>query len=172
MNGAAAANHIPENRIVQVVADGGGMRPAEQKHLDQCGDCRHRMTALEDDLSRLRQEAIRAVPAPRRSFVLPADLPEGVRRFPWRMAWAAGTVLSAALLVLFLWSGQDNRPPGLPPTAPTTATWEDPEMVRVNMLAENALPEAYLFLSESLDGGYDEGFIDFLIPPLEDDSVS
>ena len=40
------------------------------------------------------------------------------------------------------------------------------------MLAENALPEVYLDLSESLDGGYDEGFIDFLIPPLDDDSVS
>ena len=62
--------------------------------------------------------------------------------------------------------------PGLPPTTPPVAALDDPEMMEVNMLAENALPEAYLVLSESLDGGYDEGFINFLIPSLDDDPVS
>ena len=47
-----------------------------------------------------------------------------------------------------------------------------PELIEVNRLGENALPEAYLALSESLIGGYDEGFIDFLIPPLDEDHVS
>jgi hypothetical protein len=169
---AAAEKHISEDRITQVVAEGGGLRPDEQKHLGQCGDCRDRITALEDDLRRLQRAAVWRTPAPKRAFVLPAERPEGHSRRSWRVAWAAGTALSVALVALFLWVGRGERLPGLPPSAPSTATWEDPEMAEINMLAENALPEAYQILSESLDGGYDEEFVDFLIPPLEDDSVS
>ena len=167
-----AASHIPEKRIIQMIAE-GGVRRDEQAHLEQCAHCRDMMAALESDLGQLHQQAVLAAPAPQRHFVLPADRPErhGFRR--WRLGWAAaGTVLSAALLAIFLWTGGDNHLPGLPPSAPPMAEWEDPEMIEVNLLAENALPEAYLVLSESLDGGYDEGFIDFLIPSLDDDSVS
>jgi hypothetical protein len=169
---ADAATHILESRIIQIIAD-GGLRPAEREHLESCGHCRAMLTELEGDLDILRQRAAQTAPVPGRHFVLPADLPErhAVRR--WRWGWAAlGTVLSAALIVLFLQVGEKNRLPGLPPTATPIAEWEDPELIEINRLAENALPEAYLALSESLDGGYDEGFIDFLIPPLDDNSVS
>jgi hypothetical protein len=169
---ADAARHIPENRIIQMVAD-GGMRRDEQKHLEQCAPCRDMMTALESDLDRLRLQAELTTPAPQRHFVLPADRTEHRRIRRWHLGWAAaGTVLSAALLTIFLWGGGDHRLPGRMPTTPPLAALDDPEMIEVNLLAENALPEAYLVLSESLDGGYDEGFIDFLIPPLDDDSVS
>jgi len=169
---ADAANHIPENRIIQMIADGGGRRD-EQEHLEQCGHCRDMMAALEGDLDQLRQQAALAAPAPQRHFVLPADQPQRHRFRRRHLGWAAaGTVLSGALLTIFLWGWGDHRLPGLPPNTPPVAALDDPEMIEVNMLAENALPEAYLVLSESLDGGYDEGFIDFLIPSLDDDSVS
>lgn len=169
---ADAARHIPENRIIQIIADGGGRRD-EQEHLDRCGTCRDMMAALATDLDRLRQQAVLAAPAPQRHFVLPADRPQRHRFRRWHLGWAAaGTVLSAALLTIFLWGGGDSRLPGRPPTTPPVAALDDPEMIEVNMLAENALPEVYLVLSESLVGGYDEGFIDFLIPSLDDDSVS
>ena len=169
---ADTERHIPEDRIIQMIADGGIGRN-EQAHLEQCTHCRGMLTALESDLDQFRQKAAMAAPAPQRRFVLPADQPErlGLRR--WRLGWAAaGTALCAALLTIFIWSGDANRLPGMSPTTPPLAALEDPEMVEINMLAENALPDAYLFLSESLDGGYDEGFIDFLIPSLDDDSVS
>lgn len=169
---ADAASHIPENRIIQMIADGGGRRD-EQDHLDQCALCRDKFAALESDLDQFRQQAALASPAPQRHFVLPADQPQRHPFQRWRLGWAAaGTVLSVALLTIFLWRGADNRLPGFPPTTPPVAALDDPEMMEVNMLAENALPEAYLVLSESLEGGYDEGFIDFLIPSLDDDSVS
>jgi hypothetical protein len=55
-------------------------------------------------------------------------------------------------------------------TVPRTVA-EDPEMIEVRMLAENAMPLTYQAISESIefDPEEAEGFIDFLIPPLEED---
>lgn len=166
-------HHIPENRIIQIVADGTGLTPEEKAHLDRCGSCRNMLAELEGDLDRLRRQAAQAAPSPERRFVLPVEpsVQHPWRR--WRLGWAAlATAFSVALLIVFLQVGGEDRLPGLPPTGPTVAAWVDPEMVEVNRLAENALPEAYLALSEGLEGGYDEEFIDFLISPLDSDPVS
>ena len=93
------AIHILENRIIQIVADGNGATPEEQAHLDACGHCRNMMTALADDLNRLRQQAALAAPASERRFQLPAGRPEPGRLHRWGWA-AAGTALSAALLAI------------------------------------------------------------------------
>jgi hypothetical protein len=47
-------------------------------------------------------------------------------------------------------------------------------MEAIRMLAENAMPASYQAISESLDhqASEEEGFIDFLIPPLTEESVS
>ena len=169
---ADTAVHIPENRILQIIAEGGA-RASEQAHLERCQSCRAALTGLQDDLVRLRQKAALAAPAPERRFVLPAEAPGRPPVQRWRWGWATiGTVFSAVLLVVFLRVGDRQGRPTLPPATPPLAAWKDPEMIEVNRLAENALPEAYLALSESLVGGYDEGFIDFLIPPLDEDHIS
>ncbi len=170
---ADAAAHIPEDRILQIVAAPGDLRSAEREHLAHCGHCRAMRHDLEEDLARFRQQALSAAPAPERRFVLPEDksVKRSLRGRRW--GWAAvGTALSAALVVLFLQLGPDRPLPG--PSTKTTpfADWKDPEMIEVNRLAENPLPDAYLALSESLDGVYDEEFIDFLTAPLDDDSLS
>lgn len=168
-----AAAHITEERIIQLVAEGVGMQAGERDHLAQCAHCRNLLHDLEDDLVGLRQQAARAAPAAERHFVLPteASAKRPQRRRQW--GWAAlGTVFAAALLVLFFQMGPGKKLPGLPSQTPPVAEWKDPEMIQINRLAENPLPKAYVALSESLDDGYDESFIDFLIPPLEDESVS
>jgi len=170
---ADAAAHIPEDRILQIVAAPGDLRSAEREHLAHCGHCRAMRHDLEEDLARFRQQAFSAAPAPERRFVLPEDksVKRSLRGRRW--GWAAvGTALSAALVVLFLQLGPDRPLHDLPTQTTPRAGWRDPEMIEVYRLAENPLPEAYLALSESIEGGYDEAFIDFLIPPLEDDSVS
>ena len=170
---ADAAAHIPEDRILHIVAEPGDLPSAEREHLARCRHCRTMLHALEDDLARFRQQAIAAAPKPTRRFVLPGDPSPARSMRGWRWGWAAvGTALSAALVVLFLQLGPDRPLQDLPSQTTPRAEWKDPEMIEVYRLAENPLPEAYLALSESLEGGYDEAFIDFLIPPLEDDSVS
>jgi predicted anti-sigma-YlaC factor YlaD len=170
---ADAASHLSENRITRIVADDDAMHASERAHLAQCDSCRQALSALENDLARLRRQAIKATPAPERHFVLPAARSERHRLSRRRWGWAAaGSVLSAVFVAIVLWVGDNNRLPGISPTTLPVAAVEDPAMIKAQALAVNALPPAYLALSESLDGGYDTGFIDFLIPPLDDDSMS
>jgi predicted anti-sigma-YlaC factor YlaD len=170
---ADAASHLSENRITRIVADDDAMHASERAHLAQCDACRQALSALENDLARLRRQAIKATPAPERHFVLPAARSERHRLSRRRWGWAAaGSVLSAVFVAIVLWVGDNNRLPGISPTTLPVAAVEDPAMIKAQALAVNALPPAYLALSESLDGGYDTGFIDFLIPPLDDDSMS
>jgi len=169
---ANTVTHIPENRIVRIIADGDA-HAAEQEHLDRCGHCRTTLAGLQADLEHFRRQAALAVPEPAKHFVLPADRPERNAAHRWRIGWAAlGTALSIVLLVLFLRMGDGWHLPGLSSPAPQTAKWEDPEMTEVDKLVENPLPESYLALSDSLDEDYEEGFIDFLIPPLNGNPVS
>jgi predicted anti-sigma-YlaC factor YlaD len=170
---ADAANHLSEHRITRIVADHNAVHVSERSHLAQCETCRKALSALENDLERLRRQAVKATPAPERHFVLPPARSERHRISRHRWGWAAaGSVLSAALVTIVLWVGDTNRLPGISPTTLPVAAVEDPAMIKAQALAINALPPAYLALSESLDGGYDTGFIDFLIPPLDDDSMS
>jgi predicted anti-sigma-YlaC factor YlaD len=170
---ADAASHLSENRITRIVADDDAMHASERAHLAQCDSCRQALSALGNDLAQLRRLAVKATPAPERHFVLPAARSESHRLARRRWGWAAaGSVLSAALVAIFLWVGDNNGLPGISPTTLPVAAVEDPAMIKAQALAVNALPPAYLALSESLDGGYDRGFIDFLIPPLDDDSMS
>jgi predicted anti-sigma-YlaC factor YlaD len=170
---ADAASHLSEHRITRIVAEDDAIHVSEQAHLAQCDACRNALSALENDLEQLRRQAVRATPAPQRHFVLPAARSERHRISRRRWGWAAaGSVLSVALVAIVLWVGGNNRLPGISPTTLPVANLEDPAMIKAQALAVNALPPAYLALSESLDGGYDKGFIDFLIPPLDDDSMS
>jgi predicted anti-sigma-YlaC factor YlaD len=170
---ADVASHLSEHRIIRIVADDDAMHASERAHLAQCDSCRQALSVLENDLARLRRQAIKATPAPERHFVLPAARSEGHRLSRRRWGWAAaGSVLSAVFVAIFLWVGDNNRLPGISPTTLPVAAVEDPALLKAQALAVNALPPAYLALSESLDGGYDTGFIDFLIPPLDDDSMS
>ena len=170
---ADVASHLSEDRITRIVADDDAMHVSERTHLAQCDSCRQALSALENDLERLRRQAVQATPLPERHFVLPAARSENHRISRRRWGWAAaGSVLSAALVAIVLWVGDNNRLPGISPTTLPVANVEDPAMIKAQTLAVNALPPAYLALSESLDGGYDRGFIDFLIPPLDDDSIS
>jgi predicted anti-sigma-YlaC factor YlaD len=170
---ADVASHLSEDRITRIIADDDAMHVSERTHLAQCDACRKALSALGDDLEQLRRQAAQAAPTPKRRFVLPAAQSERRRISRRRWGWAAaGSVLSVALVTIVLWVGGNNRLPGILPTTLPVANLEDPAMIKAQTLAVNALPPAYLALSESLDGGYDRGFIDFLIPPLDDDSMS
>jgi len=170
---AEVASHLSENRIIRIVADDDAMHTSERAHLAQCDSCRQALSALGNDLEQLRRQAVKATPAPERHFVLPAARSERHRLSRRRWGWAAaGSVLSAAFVAIVLWMGDNNGLPGISPTTLPVASVEDPAMIKAQALAVNALPPAYLALSESLDGGFDRGFIDFLIPPLDDDSMS
>ncbi len=174
---ATADSHLTDDVMTDTVATGRPLESAEQQHLDHCGRCRHRLARLTDDIRRLRDGSRRFAPSPTRPLSLPEAIPGGRQRRPY--LWGTGIGAAAAgLVVLVLFFSPWNpgtQPPGPSMTGPiATIPGDDAEMETIRMLAENAMPSSYQAISESLDqhASEEEGFIDFLIPPLTEDSVS
>ncbi len=166
----AAERHLDDDRIARALVSEGALTHPERRHLDDCRACGDRIHRLRTDLERLGAEAARLAPVPSRAPSLPEGRPGTPRPRPALRAWGLGLAAAAALvaaLVLSLDTGRMGPPVA---TVPRTVA-EDPEMIEVRMLAENAMPLTYQAISESIefDPEEAEGFIDFLIPPLEED---
>jgi hypothetical protein len=173
MNPLPAA-HLDEQRILRILADGSALSEQEQAHMAACDQCAARLQNLQADLGRLQTKVRQYTPSLSRRFRLPAEIqPQPRHAAVWRIALAgAGT----ALLAAFIWwqvAGQGPRRPGGEYAAISPDAFRaDPVMAQARALAQNALPKAYQAMAESLEKSDDEGFIDFLIPPLEPEAKS
>ncbi len=166
--------HIEETRLLAVVIEVTRTTAEEEQHLAHCRKCRSVIDDLKTDLKSLRRASERFTPPRRRRIVLPESATPvrfGSLAYGWRAA--AGVAVTLCLAVV-LWWQVGPRPDRMPPeiARPVAVLPADPVMLETRLMAENAMPAAYQAITESLDGGFDEGFIDFVIPPLDEESLS
>ncbi len=167
--------HIKEQHLLQAVIENTRLTQAEEDHLAQCRQCRSAIDDLKVDLRSLRRASERFTPKRTRRITLPASTapsPFGAMPRGWRVA--AGAMATICLATILWWQvGSWTPGPPAPENAHRLATVvSDPVMLETRMLAENAMPADYQAIMESLDGGFDQGFIDFIIPPLDEESLS
>ncbi len=168
--------HIEEQRLIQILGDGIQPTGAEDEHLAGCPQCRTVIEDLQADLKSLRRASVRFTPKLEKRLQLPESVehPAGIRGLGrgWRVT--AGAVVTLCLAAVVWWQAGvwrwDTRPPEIATLPAPLAS--DPLMRETRMLADNAIPETYQAIIESLDGGFDEGFIEFVIPPLDEESLS
>jgi hypothetical protein len=168
--------HIEEQRLIKILVDGIQPTGTEDEHLAQCPQCGTVMEDLQADLKNLRRASVLFTPKLEKRLTLPASVarPAGIRGLGrgWRVA--AGAVATLCLAAVVWWQAGVWRLNTHPPEIATlpVPVASDPLMRETRMLADNAIPETYQAIIESLDGGFDEGFIEFVIPPLDEDSLS
>lgn len=167
------AVHLDAQRILRVLAEGLELTEPEQTHVAQCGLCRASLQGLHADLASLKAKARQFTPPVTRRFHLPSDVPNRRWRVrTWRIA--LGAACAVLLVAVLWWQGGMDRPRGGAEFAAVSpeAFRADPVMAQARVLAENALPETYQAMAASLEDTDEEGFIDFLIPPLEPEAKS
>ncbi len=168
--------HIEEQRLIQVLVDGIPPTRVEDEHLARCPQCRTVIDDLQEDLQTLRHASARFTPKLEKRLTLPVSVEGNAGIRGWGRTWqvTAGAVATLCLAAVVWWqAGVGPWNAGSPEIAtlpsPVVA---DPLMRETRMLADNAIPETYQAIIESLDGGFDEGFIEFVIPSLDEDSLS
>ena len=167
--------HIDEQRLLQILAEDAGMTGAENEHLAQCPQCRSAIDSLRADLQILHRSSRKFTPERTRPINLSGAAtltPIGSLPRSWQIA--AGAVASLCLALVLWWPSGPLNPNAVPPERGqrAVAVTPDPVMRETRMLAENALPADYQAIVESLDESFDQGFIEFVIPPLDDESLS
>jgi hypothetical protein len=145
-----------------------------QAHLSACSLCRDLKEGFEQELTNLGELAAQLAPKPQKRIILPMQ--KSGSRFSsfldWRSVIAAAAIVAAAFIVV--WSSNIARNISEHRTENMTAEMRDAKqlMTEVNSLVDNALPPFYLQLSDGPKPDYDEEFYKFLIPPVEDKSVT
>lgn len=163
-------SHLNEEQIYKAIIDESQLLPSENEHLSDCPECRTAVESFQNDLKLIGQTAERFVPLPKRRKILYEKTGKN-SLFGW------GTSFAAAITILFFVITMHSDSMKLIFDNKTDITnsalySEDILMTQVNNLIENPLPAKYLFISDEDNTDYDEGFIDFVVPSVDDEVLS
>jgi hypothetical protein len=172
--------HLNEDQILLAVVDNGDLSQNLRGHLSTCPQCQADKRRVESDLSRLGHLAGLLAPLPKRPFSFPAEKqPESLRVWSWGLKTSLGLAI-ATILIIFVMGKQDifkitrsEKPDIQTQDIADQDNFEDEGlMTNINALSKNALPEEYMDIAVGSDPKIDEGFMEFIAPAIEDESLS
>jgi hypothetical protein len=167
-------HHLDESQLIKAVVDASDLPESVQAHLSACTQCRNSRQSLERELTNLGQIARLSVPKPQRRIILPVE--KSASRFLSFLNWRSVIVAAATVAVVFMivWGTNLARNYSEHRTENLTAEMRDAKrlMTEVDSLVDNALPPFYLEIADVPKPDYDEEFYQFLIPPIEDKTVT
>jgi len=159
-------SHLNEDQLIQALVDSTAVPHSVQRHLAACPRCQAEQHRLEAALTRLGHMAKALSPSPTRSISLSVN--HSPRRL-WQKALVAA--LAAAVLVLFVSYGPVRREVQL--AALNQEMDRDEQfLMEVTALSEDPLPEFWQAMALISDVGFDNAFMDFLVPSSREDVVS
>jgi hypothetical protein len=166
--------HLNEDQIIRAVVDGDNLPRALRTHLSECPQCTANKEKIESDLARLGRMAERFSPSPEKKVLLPAEKPKQSIWWSWQWHAAFGAAAAAVFVIFVMGITPFFRPaPGGKDRTYTEQMAEaESFMTEVDMLAKNALSQEYMDIAGESDEEPDEEFMDFLIPIIEDESLS
>jgi hypothetical protein len=166
--------HLDEEQLVRAVVDATDLPESVQAHLAGCGQCLAGINSFEDEMTKLGRKAEQFAPQPQRRIMLPAQKAKAPfwKLLDWRNLVAAAATVSAVFILV--WGTNMVRNLSDPGTENRTAEMVEAKrlMTEVNTLVDNALPAFYLVISGENKADYDDEFYQFLIPAVEDKTLS
>jgi hypothetical protein len=166
-------SHLQEEQILWAVIDGQELAVAEQQHLRECPLCKRRVAQIQDELQEFGQKARQAVPP----FSQPVTVPEkktavSSHNTGWLPFFAAAAM--AGFVVFFYIMGMETLTPvQLTPLQSQDSVLDDETLMRqIAELVEDPLSEDMYEVSGEDGTDFDEEFLQFLVPDIQDDFLS
>jgi hypothetical protein len=166
--------HLNEDQITRAVVDSDDLPQALRTHLSECPQCTANKEKIESDLAQLGRMAERFSPSPGKKVLLPEKKLKRSVWWSWQWRAAFGAAAAAVFVILLMDIPPFFKPAPVGKDRPYTEEMLEAEvfMTEVGMLAKNALPQEYMDIVGESDEEPDEGFMDFLIPIIEDEPLS
>lgn len=166
--------HLDKDQILWAVVDEAELPSSLLEHLSVCPQCRARKELLEQNLVRLGEKAERFAPSSQRKVSLSLEEPRSHRRWSWGWRSALVVAMTAAVVIVTFWAtnlydtSPNDRVAGL-----TQEMWEDERlMTEISLIEENALSPLYVDISEEQNLLFDEDFMQFVVPIIENEITS
>lgn len=174
-----AARHLPEDRLIQALADEDALDIEERDHLRSCPICLEFQRGLERSLTTMTRAASALTPPMRRrptlssreavlspksilGFPLPA-----LRLNPWMVAGAVAVALMVAFGGILSRQAHERQLAKI-----HQEILEDAQFLNeLSQLEENSLPELCSVFSKGTESA-DEDFLDFVVPDSDGETTS
>jgi hypothetical protein len=154
--------HLGEDHILQAVIDDADLSALQQQHLAECSRCQADRERLENELAHLGKMAQRYTPQPLKRI----RVADEKTRSPFFIRGFAFSAAAVAAVFIVVWATFliRNQQPGRIGNLAQDMVEAEKLMTEINVLVENALPQAYLDIVGETNLNLDEDFMDFLIP--------
>lgn len=161
--------HLDEDHIIRAIVDTDDLPLPVRRHLDQCCRCRNQIAQLQEDLANLSRVAKQLTPLSSSRLKLNQKQKSDPRRWLWSWRIALGISLAAAAIIFIFWSKTPEITFETPGGTNLVAQYESESeklMTQVIELSENALPQVYLDIVPESDSGWDQEFVNFMVPTI------
>lgn len=165
--------HFKEAQIIKAVIDDRDLTEEEEKHLFECPTCKRKVVQFKDELQEFGQKAREAVPP----FSQPVKLPpEKASITTHNTGWLPffGAAAMVSLVVFFYFMGMTTTPPTQLTTLQNQESLFEDEalMQEISDMVDNPLYEELYDLTGENGVGFEEDFLRFVVPDIQDDFQS
>jgi hypothetical protein len=162
-------NHLDDDQLLWAVVEEAELPASVGAHLSSCPQCFARKERLEQKLARLGQKAEIFAPLHRKKVSLSLDEVRSPHWWSW--GWRTALAVSLAVILIAIWSSNI-----FVPSSDTLITRLNQEMLEderfmaeISLLEENALPSLFEDISQEGNSVFDEEFMEFVVPSVEDE---
>jgi len=165
--------HLDEDQLLKALVDQQGLSQEFRMHLDHCRLCKGELENLRETLEIFGRKADEHVPAATRKVHLEdrGHKTTGAWKLFSLPSYGAAAVITVALLI-FLWP----RPDYLSETNQFASQGDFVEdemlMQEIGELIENPLPKDFNDITSDMTIGFDDDFLEFVVPDFTDDVQS
>jgi hypothetical protein len=163
--------HLNEEQIIRAVIDQKELAGADRQHLLECRLCNKKVAWFKDELQELGENAGLSVPPLTKNITLPREeLTPVSHKSSWLPSF--GVAAMAGLVLFFYFLGIESMSPRLTPFQSSEALVEDEYLMEeIFQMVENPLSDE-LYEITGDNGGFDEEFLQFVVPDIQDDFQS
>ena len=166
--------HLSEDQLLMAIVEENDLPISLRKHLNTCQQCRADKVRLEQKLAQVGQMAKKYTPPSKQRIFLPdSEFRSFYSWFSGQRA-ALGLALTVAMLIFVVWWTDPFKitPEGGVEITALEMQESESFMSEISILAENALPTVYMDITGESYTGFDEEFMQFIVPSINIDSQS
>jgi hypothetical protein len=165
--------HLQEEQILWAVIDEKELAGDDRQHLLECRVCKKKVEQFGNELQKFGQEARQTVPPFSRPVKLPKEKPVRVSH---NVGWLPffGAAAMAGFVVFFYFMSMETMAPTKSANVPSQESLlEDESLMReISEMVEYPLPDDMYEIYGNNGIGFDDDFLQFLVPDTEEDFQS
>jgi hypothetical protein len=165
--------HLTEDEILMALVDETDLAPELRKHFLTCSRCKGEKIKIEQQLCDLSQMAEQMAPVPTRSIGLPENRDRTYFRSRWRLRPVLAAAAAMILVMILVWpQAKIYIRTHIEKDVTTHDVQQDNQLIaQVDVLVKDALPRKYQNILGADETEFDQDFIRFIVPPIEDNNL-